>query len=89
MDGVEEEDYFYYAKFVRIPKWGHREFRPLTPNSARTGENCETAKIIHVNYQKQHNKVVRPTPMFKLRLDHGCTTPDSSGAAKENWGENQ
>ena len=28
-----------------------------------------TAKIIHVNYQMQQDKVVCITPMFKLRLD--------------------
>ena len=73
MDGVEDTDIFYCTKFVGRPKWGHREFQPLTPQIQPKFGLVKiaklTAKIIHVNCQMQQDKVVHPMPMFKLRLD--------------------
>jgi len=44
--------------------------------------------MIHVNYKTQRDEVVHSTSTFKLRLNV-WRTPDSTDAAKENWGENQ
>ena len=42
MDGVEEKDFFYCTKFVGRPKWGHREFWPLTP---KFSQNLDCQKL--------------------------------------------
>ena len=43
-----------------------------------------TAKIIHVNYEMQHNEVMHRAPHAYVQIKTGRIMLDSSGAAKEN-----
>ena len=64
------------------------KFGPSPPNSAKiwTGENCETDSQ---NNSRDLSDAARQccVPHAYVQIKTGCIMPDSSGAAKENWGK--